>query len=463
MNLVDAKPILSYIKVYGLFGYKDIFLNFDAAVKIVAADNGAGKTTLLNIAHALLTGKIEKLLGIDFEKIDWKFHNLSEVLTLFKRDLDIGGNTVEISEWWNTSPTARRFHSSFNFEEAIELAMLFRHGKPFENSTFERAHRINPYSRDEMRQFISNLASKLTISPKFDEMKNIIKEKMLDNAIMYLPTYRRIEADLADYVKNEEDSKSSDRLIYFGLNDVQRKLTDLTERIRTDTFKGYLDINTRTLDALLSEDDTVTNQQMLPSSLDLKVIELILNRIGRTSNTLIARLRELYSSNALMNPEHRVLRGYLENLSQLYNKQRTAEDSLQRFTEVVNSYWVEGSSDPKEFLYDKLQATVTLRNKINNKTIPLNALSSGEKQIVSIFSRLYLGDNKKYFVIIDEPELSLSIDWQQRFLVDIVKSPGCQNLLAITHSPFVFQNELQPYASSLEIYNIQSDQGDAKE
>lgn len=462
MNVSETLPILSFIKVFGLFGYKDIFVNFEAPVKIVAAENGAGKTTLLNIIHALLSGRVDRLEAIDFERIEWRFFDSDQTLILPKAELRDGFNSVEARDWWKLSPSARRFHSSLTFEEASELAYVLRSGRPLDSPLFDRAWRKNPYSKDELKHFISTFAARIQVSPALDALRSKISTCMSGHSVLYLPTYRRIEADLVDYVKEDDESKSSDRLIYFGLGDVQRKLSELTERIRTDTFKGYLEINARTLDALLSEDDSASGQIALPSSLDLQVIELILNRIGHTSSSLIARLRHLHTTNTLMNPEHRVLRGYLENISQLYKKQQTSEESLQRFTEVVNRYWAD-SSDPKEFAYDKLQATVTLKNRINNKPIPLNALSSGEKQIVSIFSRLYLGEGSRYYVIIDEPELSLSIDWQKRFLLDIANAPGCENLLAITHSPFVFQNELQPFADPLEIHTRVTEEEDEAE
>lgn len=65
---------------------------------------------------------------------------------------------------------------------------------------------------------------------------------------------------------------------------------------------------------------------------------------------------------------------------------------------------------------------------------------------------------KKYLVLIDEPELSLSIDWQQKFLPDILKAPSCEQLIAITHSPFTFENELDRYAGFMRVsYNKPSE------
>ena len=115
---------------------------------------------------------------------------------------------------------------------------------------------------------------------------------------------------------------------------------------------------------------------------------------------------------------------------------------------MVNQYWQAAQGD-KKFVYDKYAVDVFVNNTITDTKIPLHVLSSGEKQIVSIFSRLFFSKAKEYFVIIDEPELSLSIEWQRLFLPDIASTPKCRSLLAITHSPFVFENQLDRYASSL--------------
>ena len=70
--------------------------------------------------------------------------------------------------------------------------------------------------------------------------------------------------------------------------------------------------------------------------------------------------------------------------------------------------------------------------------------------MISLFARLYLYPKKK-ILLIDEPELSLSIDWQRKILVDIVSAKSCQQVIAITHSPFVFDNALEPFATPLKL------------
>ena len=78
-------------------------------------------------------------------------------------------------------------------------------------------------------------------------------------------------------------------------------------------------------------------------------------------------------------------------------------------------------------------------------------LSSGEKQIISTFAKLLLNEtHKNTLIIIDEPELSLSVEWQMMFLTDILQTGQCEKLLAVTHSPFIYQNELKYHAKSLK-------------
>jgi hypothetical protein len=48
--------------------------------------------------------------------------------------------------------------------------------------------------------------------------------------------------------------------------------------------------------------------------------------------------------------------------------------------------------------------------------------------------------------------LSLSIFWQENLLPDIIDSGKCEFLFAVTHSPFIFNNKLDKYATSLNEY-----------
>ncbi|WP_455292784.1 AAA family ATPase [Vibrio parahaemolyticus] len=81
--------------------------------------------------------------------------------------------------------------------------------------------------------------------------------------------------------------------------------------------------------------------------------------------------------------------------------------------------------------------------KKNGRPVGIESLSSGEKQIISLFALLYLEKKTNLAIFFDEPELSLSMEWQKTLLPDIIDSGKCQFLLATTHSPFIFDNELE--------------------
>ncbi len=67
-------------------------------------------------------------------------------------------------------------------------------------------------------------------------------------------------------------------------------------------------------------------------------------------------------------------------------------------------------------------------------------LSSGEKQILIILLTVLVEDDQPYVLFMDEPEVSLHIEWQKR-LIDLITelNPHVQIILT-THSPAVVMN-----------------------
>ena len=78
-------------------------------------------------------------------------------------------------------------------------------------------------------------------------------------------------------------------------------------------------------------------------------------------------------------------------------------------------------------------------NKFKNDYIDLNHLSSGEKKILLLLTLMMFFDGLS--VLLDEPELSLSIVWQESLLEDIIDNGSFENILVATHSPYMAMNE----------------------
>ena len=78
-------------------------------------------------------------------------------------------------------------------------------------------------------------------------------------------------------------------------------------------------------------------------------------------------------------------------------------------------------------------------SQIGGTLVPYQ-LSSGEKQMLAILLTVLVEDNQPYVLFMDEPEVSLHIEWQKR-LIDLCLelNPNVQIILT-THSPAVVMN-----------------------
>ncbi|WP_251620920.1 AAA family ATPase [Odoribacter lunatus] len=96
-------------------------------------------------------------------------------------------------------------------------------------------------------------------------------------------------------------------------------------------------------------------------------------------------------------------------------------------------------------LFAKTQKTIEIDPHTNHlifkdgeESIPLYKLSSGEKQLLIILLWVFLMEEQPYILLMDEPEISLHIEWQYRLFEEIRKlNPYCQ-IITSTHSPSLF-------------------------
>ncbi|HAO6444569.1 TPA: AAA family ATPase, partial [Listeria monocytogenes] len=114
------------------------------------------------------------------------------------------------------------------------------------------------------------------------------------------------------------------------------------------------------------------------------------------------------------------------------------DNKIQKFVEVCNGYLY-----GKKFIYDPSAVTLEISSLNSSGAIPLSKLSSGEKQIISTFSKIYLKDDKNLIILFDEPELSLSIDWQKKFIYDVTQSENCKFSISVTHSGYIFKEMIE--------------------
>jgi predicted ATP-dependent endonuclease of OLD family len=97
-----------------------------------------------------------------------------------------------------------------------------------------------------------------------------------------------------------------------------------------------------------------------------------------------------------------------------------------------------------ELFADTGKRIVRTENEIRftqiSETLLPYQLSSGEKQLLVILLTVLVEDQQHYVLFMDEPEVSLHIEWQKR-LIDLILelNPNVQIILT-THSPAVIMN-----------------------
>ena len=73
-----------------------------------------------------------------------------------------------------------------------------------------------------------------------------------------------------------------------------------------------------------------------------------------------------------------------------------------------------------------------------DEIIELHQLSSGEKQLLLVLLKVFLMDEEPYILLMDEPEISLHIEWQHRFFEEIRQLNPNTQIITSTHSPSIF-------------------------
>ncbi|MBD2033632.1 AAA family ATPase [Leptolyngbya sp. FACHB-321] len=468
---------LKRVQVQGLFNTYKLNVPIKDNTLILVGENGSGKSTLINLIYYALTAQWDRLSELPFQvctiTIDDKKYRLdkeqlpstqkrSSALGYLKRNLSksvldsllniLSENTPE---YWSTSQGREELRNLTKpilgsihrvaFSAIAEVAQT--------GSMFNRRNRVDGEHVDGEQY----------LGPK--ELAELIGSNE-DEQVLFLPTYRRIEKELSDvfpdlnleetsssYLRNRKIRKQASyiELVEFGMTDVaeafKSSLTTLDQEFRSELNRFTGSYLHNILQGLYKDVDASS----LATNEVAETVDLMLSRIGEEilsedDRRELRNLLENAKSNQTLNVEQRISAHFLTNLVVLHKNQQEREIPVRKLVELINQYL---SNKKLEFNPTAFELIINRNDIKNSRKVPLYGLSSGEKQIVSLFSHVFLGSYQKYFVVIDEPELSISVPWQRRFLQDLKETGKCSGLIAVTHSPFVFDNSLAEYAHSI--------------
>lgn len=439
--------VITNFRITNLHGYKSFDLNLTDNTLILVGENGTGKTTVLRLLFYILSGQWSSLAQFKFDSLSIEINGEThfipyELIARNKRQID------------------KRMLMKFPPSARDRFLQVLEHndGRIITQELEMLCHRYDVPMHYVMRELEMLERPGLEENNKLKAVLNKINET-LNAQLLYLPTYRRIEQELGLIIKGyDEDPRHRRRpsrrernntyveLIEFGMKDVVDAIEDEKEALKdfarenlNQLTLGYLgdvvDKKYSEVDATEIKNET---EDTIKSVLD-RIHESILSKDHK--DHLFNRINHVRKEGTL--DEHaKVVCHYFLKLLKFHEELMDKERRISSFCTVCNEYMVD-----KEFVYDSSEFTFSIHD--GDRLIEMRNLSSGEKQIVSLFSHLYLSGNNKFFVLIDEPELSLSVPWQKRFLEDIRVGEFCSGLIAVTHSPFIYANSLKQYARGL--------------
>ncbi len=455
--LLNECSNLSHLKSFsinGLFGYKDVKIPFDKQAAILIAENGSGKTTILNALYYSISCKFHKLRTIEFDSIVLDFDS-GDVVT-------INRNELNDSDKYSLLKFNHLLRPYLSIEEIRELQIYMKRasGRTIARSSlrkyFAQLHEVKgvPLEYFDLLEevgFTQENSKQSKQKNNSGKAMETIREN-LNRSILYFPTYRRIEEDLKSLGYEEERFEKFNfgdrdgKLIQFGMNDVISKFNE----IKADITNSSLNIFSKLTGEMLTQfvDGTKITDEML-NSIKPETLNIVFSRVGE-KNISIAdkeRIELLVNSGDIKAPQHTQLVHFLSKLVYFYEQQKEKDNSINQFATICNKYL-----NKKRIVYDETTVDISIVQTRDNSSIDMRNLSSGEKQIISLFSKIYLESTEDFILLFDEPELSLSIEWQRLLLPDIMNSGKCQLLLAVTHSPFIFDNELDSNANDLDMF-----------
>lgn len=448
--MAENNLILIEFRIKRLFGVKDIVLDLTRPCRVLIGENGLGKTTILSILNAALKGDLKRTLKYNFESFSLTFSDGTafafdkNLLTAYDHELHDFGQDLNPSRLPDLIYALKDLTPDKVSEKVIQDVLNNDHNlwDSFESVNISVARKIWRFFNRQIHVF-----------------SYLLKLASIDFSVLYFPTYRRIESDIEGAISSLglgdstrlrssfdrrmdfrvrmeiQDTLVNNKNMRFGMADVENTLKSYLNKISDSFLNEFSELTGAMISHLVDDDVEIESCEF-----DKGEVEIVLQRTGKNlSDHDKEKIRQLTESGEIA--EKPYLRYFLYQLLETYHRQKRYDEAIKRFVNACNGFLVD-----KAFYYDESSLQIGMfmwSDKEHSNEIKLEKLSSGEKQLISIFAMLYLEPNKKYIVLIDEPELSLSISWQKEFLPTISRAGNCRQIVAVTHSPFIFSNEFE--------------------
>ena len=387
--------MIQYLEVEGLNKRFDGEFEFHDDLNIFTGPNGSCKTTLLKLIWYLISGNLQLIvLEIPFNFISIRTNSFTLTVTHVK------SNRI-------------KFDCKFNHRKKPVIANVNVNPETDAIETYPDAEELNEISR----QIIGVMKSSL-----------------------FFPTFRRIESDftsLSKYSSPYKDVIRDSTRTSRALGELQEALSNLSTVLSVEEHKFINSISTHDIVRLLTQKYIDVSGEI--NDLHTALTKEITEKIQAHSNG--GKEPETQKSQDTT-PVLDNIQDSVEQVTQTRNNLLKPFAILKGLTQEILKY--ESISITEEIISSEGIEGITLGRgtdgiifgAVKDAAISSDKLSSGEKQMLSFLC--YNLFSKDTAIFIDEPELSLHIDWQRLLLPTLLdQSTGNQFFIA-THSPFIF-------------------------
>lgn len=436
-------------KAKNVHEYLNFNVNFRDDVNFFSGLNGCGKTTALKLVMAMLTPSLRELKSIKFESAQLSLVHAEKNYSIsvekkkgkFQLSIDVNGkikthssfdpSSIDEADW----ELAKR---KMLIEEA-EIDSALTEIRELPVPMFLSLERTSSEPKDNEREYIVSFEEhyrhKRRRTPKsFNNLNEAIQ--LISRASSFARSRQsRIDKDLRDkIIKNalsfyppvESMSLPEKETIYelSRKQDAIEKTLDSLD-ISSEEFSGHYETFFKKISLLAEEIDKKGKDKFAESDDESGEVREAMYEWFINQGQL-KRIETIFE----------LVEAYQERKKRIYR-------DLNKFETLVNNFLNETG---KELFLDNVDGP---KIKAGGKNRSISILSSGESQIVCMLAHLVLNKSlpKDGVFIVDEPELSLHISWQDMFVESVqAANPDLQVILA-THSPAIIGGRNEMYVS----------------
>ena len=448
---------ITRIEIRNLYGYLNKDIDLDNNISLLVGINGSGKTSVLNVVNWIMTPSLQNLCITEFDKIkiEFKFNKNDYKITCNQSDKELTIDITNVSENRIYPQIQADFKISPKKLNVNDLDLI-------EKLKYEYSNLGPEKHEEESWDFLFNkLPNPIVIGLD----RTLFTEE--GNEIVYLENNRKVVKKRT--ISSEFKNPLTEVLRLSGYEYMMHKnrILELNKKLNDKIMLSSFD-ETLTIESLneLIKSPKITVKQV--ESLEVKVKDYFSENIiknerpfskRREQNTGFDKIDSYFSNlkkllqNKDTNDKERLDILYITNLNQFKKlkdlikefedfetKTKKSFEPLMLYLDTINLFL----EDSSKCLYFE-RNTGKLKFKIldKNKEIVKDGkeivhLSSGEKQILILFTYIKFNNKCGRIFIIDEPELSLHPKWQDNFLTGIKKIMADNTqLLFATHSPSI--------------------------